>query len=175
LNVLSLVHQTITFTEVRQWLFFRRETGRVRTFLDFAIDGVPLRELALAWDQSVGTDRFSTKLTEDDPHEAVNEIDALLGRIGVEPNEYQGLLCLPGSQNTTTDGLAAQLSFETDRVVWRNFAWGDASPWLDFDAPHRIENAPTFTFDRLQYETVLLEARGHYLRYIERPASFPER
>jgi hypothetical protein len=165
-NVLSLVKQTITFAEVRQWLFFRRETERVRTFLDFAIDGVPLRELSLAWDPSVDTERFSTKLTEDDPHEAVDEIDALLGRMGLDPDEYQALLFLPGSQNTTTDGLAAQLSFEADRVVWGNFAWGDASPWLDFDASQRIENAPMFTFDRLQYEAVLLEAREHYTRYI---------
>ncbi|AUI52655.1 hypothetical protein [Arthrobacter crystallopoietes] len=170
MNVLSLVKQTITFTEVRRRLFFRRETERVRTFLDFAIDGVLLRELALAWDPSMDTDRFSTKLTEDDPHEAVDEIDSLLGRMGLDPDEYQGLLFLPDSQNTTNDGLAAQLSFETDRVVWGNFAWGDASPWLDFDASHRIENAPTFTFDRLQYETVLLEARDHYIRYIAGPS-----
>jgi hypothetical protein len=165
-NVLSLIQQTITFTEVRQRWFFRRETERVRTFLDFAVDGVSLGELALAWEPSVDTGRFSTRLTEDDPHEAVDEIDALLGRMGLDPHEYQGLLFLPGSQNTTTDGLAAQLSFEADRVVWGNFAWGDASPWLDFDASQRIENAPMFTFDRLQYEAVLLEARDHYIRYI---------
>lgn len=166
MNVLSLVKQTITFTEVRKWLFFRRETERMLTFLDFAIDGVSLRELVLAWDPSVDTDRFSTKLTQDDPHEAVDEIDALLGRMGLEPDEYQGLLFLPGSHNTATDGLAAQLSFESDRVVWGNFAWGDASPWLDFDASQRIENTPMFTFDRLLYEAVLLEARDHYIRSI---------
>lgn len=167
LNVLSFVEQEIEFSESeRRWLFFSREISRVRTHLDFVVDGVPLREHVRRWSRLDETPDDLSRLTNFDPHSAVEQIDRLRGLKPHQFGQRAWLLFCSDCADEGCGGLTTDLAIRGHRVVWSDFGW-DTNYKIDEEDPVRIAPAPTFTFDRSQYEKVLLVARVHFLRQIQ--------
>jgi|GEM_PF-4695384 len=167
LNVLSLVEEEVEFSEpARRWLFSRREISRVRTHLEFMVDGVPLREHVRRWNRLNEAPSELSRLTDFDPHAAVEQIDRLRG---LTPHQYGArawLLFCPVCADEGCAGLTTTLAIHGNRVVWSDFGW-DTNYEIDDEDPVRIATAPTFTFDRVQYDNVLLEARNEFIRQIQ--------
>lgn len=164
LNVLSLVEQEAEFSEsVRRWLFFSREIRSVRTRLDFVVDGVPLREHVRRWSGLDEAPDDVSRLTDFDPYAAIEQIDRLRGFAPHQYGERAWLLFCPVCADEGCGGLTADLAIHGNRVVWSNFGWDTGYELNDAD-PVRIETSSAFTFDRVQYENVLLEARDRFIR-----------
>ena len=167
LNVLSLVEQEVEFSEsVRRWLFFRREVRNVRAHLDFVVDGVPLREHVRRWSGLDEVPDDVSRLTDFDPYGAIEQIDRLRSLTAHQYGERAWLLFCSFCADEGCGGLTADLAIRGNRIEWSNFGW-DTDCEIEDEDPVRIENSSAFTFDRLQYENVLLEARDRFMRQIQ--------
>lgn len=170
-NTLSLIEQAIPTTEkVRHWLFFIRQDATVHTHLDFVIDGIPLRDLVSAWEGLPAPLAQVSRLNDADPCEAIDEIDTQLGRIFLPQGDRMWLLYDQVSNALDDGGLTMDLSLSGDAVSWSGFGWGVPAE-NDEDTDYEevttyIEGAPSYTFDRAQYEAVLLAARDRYVHLI---------
>ena len=167
LNVLSLVEEEVEFSEsVRRWLFSSREISRVRTHLEFVVDGVLLREHVRRWSGLNEAPSELSRLTDFDPHAAVEQIDRLRGLTPHQNGERAWLLFCPVCADEGCAGLTSTLAIQGNRVDWLNFGW-DTNYEIDDEDPVRIATAPTFTFDRVQYDNVMLEARNRFICQIK--------
>lgn len=167
LNVLSLVEQKVEFSESnRRWLFFSREISRVRTHLDFVVDGVPLREHVRRWSELDEAPDDVSRLTDFDPYAAIEQIERLRGLTPHQYVERAWLLFCSVCADEGCGGLTADLAIHENRVVWSNFGW-DTNYVADGVEPVRIETASAFTFDRVRYEKVLLEAQDRFMSQIQ--------
>jgi hypothetical protein len=129
-------------------------------FLDFFINGLPLRDLLDIpedWEQPL----FETTALRDDwrPKAAVEYLDRLLG---ILPGDYDdgrvALLLCPICGDLWCGALSMELTVLPEAVTWQKFGWqGD----IDDDEPHPFPGL-SFTFDRIQYEQLLGALRQQY-------------
>jgi hypothetical protein len=160
LNVLSFRPRIVQATE-RQRRFLRSALPAKHedVFLDFLIDGRPLREvLEVPEDVRRPTDDVSD-LSESSAAEAVLQVDRLLG---VAPNQYGServwLLFCPVCHEEGCGGLSVKVDRRDGQVEWSNFAWDNI-----------FENPPTilsltqrFVFDAVAYDTALGALRARF-------------
>ena len=139
----------------------RREVMPVSaTFLDWTIDGVPLRQhLTEEGDEGQGYERVTLlSQTSTSGHE---QIDRLLGRAWPDAKDGRtALLVCAECFSLGCGAITALVVFSWDTVQWRNLA--HEFPWED-PTPSEFENPPvSFVFDRQQYTDLLLSLRARF-------------
>lgn len=133
-------------------------------YLDWTIDGVPLREV-LAWPN--GTVAKEVALLQNDRAPAQYRIDYLRALLGgavrseqaVMPDGRVPILVCPVDFGLGRRALTAPIAFGEDAVQWRDIAWqSDIEP---LELAEQELAAVSVTFDRAQYECLVRgAARG---------------
>lgn len=131
--------------------------------LDFTIDGAPLRDLEGTVEEAGGGERSITMLIDDFPHEAVSQIDHLVGTTPPDVSGGRVALLICPCFDPGCGVLSAQLVTGSGTVQWRDLGWQRPSESLIL-----IQPTTTFTFDRRQYESVLLDLRARSSALAER-------
>lgn len=156
MNVLGTVPGTTSWQEARS--VGRSTTQNVLTFLDFAVDGVPLRHLATGRAEAPHGVQEMTPLSEM-PRWPDLAVSALRRLLKMEPPDFPGgrtsLLVCPIDADLDCRALSALVVFHDSTVEWQDLGWEvtyeQYNPRQDgFDPPM------TFRFDRAAY-TVLLD------------------
>lgn len=137
-----------------------QQRERPVTFLDFLVNGRPLRDLLDVpedWEEPLQ----GTTVLRDDwrPTAVTGYLDRLLG---VLPGDYDdgrvSLLICPICGDLWCGALSMELIVSPRTVTWHKFGWqGDA----DDDEPQPFQER-SFTFDRAEYEQLLRGLREHY-------------
>ncbi|MFC9336446.1 hypothetical protein [Arthrobacter sp. NPDC057009] len=115
---------------------YPREDKHQIEFLDFFVDGQPLRELLSVPDEMAKPEQETTALRDDWPHAAVEQLDRLMALI---PGDFSdgrvSLLICPVCGDQACGALTMELTTAADTVTWRRFGWQDGitdepQPWL---------------------------------------------
>lgn len=128
-----------------------------RRFMDFVVDGRPLRELLSESARgSLADDLIPVLVYDWSPDD---DIDVLHGRRPSELDDgrvplYRCPEC--GDLGCGTISVVLQRSRET--VVWRDFGYQSTDE--PFDDEHSLRDVGPFEFDRARYEAVLAEFRA---------------
>jgi hypothetical protein len=148
---------------------YPREDKHQIEFLDFFVDGQPLRELLTVPAEMAKPEQETTALRDDWPHAAVEQLDRLMSLI---PGDFSdgrvSLLICPVCGDQACGALTMDLTTTADTVTWRRFGWQDGitdepQPWLFEDQ--------TFTFDRAQYERLLKSLKERYQSLVSEEVS----
>ena len=148
---------------------YPREDKHQIEFLDFFVDGQPLRELLSVPDEMAKPEQETTALRDDWPHAAVEQLDRLMSLI---PGDFSdgrvSLLICPVCGDQACGALTMELTTAADTVTWRRFGWQDGitdepQPWLFEDQ--------AFRFDRTQYERLLNSLKEHYQSLVSEEVS----
>ena len=151
---LSVGPATATYDE------YPRESKHQIEFLDFFVDGQPLRELLRIPVEMAKPEQETTALRDDWPRAAVEQLDRLMSFI---PGDFSdgrvSLLICPVCGDQACGAMTMDLTTTADAVTWCRFGWQDGitdepQPWLFEDQ--------TFTFDRTQYERLLNSLKERY-------------
>jgi hypothetical protein len=151
--------QYVAYDHERVGWFRHKPVVRTITYLDWTIDGRPLREHVRYVDGSVP--REVTVLQNDWSALGVGRslLKSLLGlpaRGGFDvamPDGRIALLFCPTCFDLDCGTLTAEVAFSDRFVEWRNVAWQVAYEPLDLTDSEF--DPPTLTFDRAQYEAEL--------------------
>lgn len=141
----------------RRWWWGSTLKPVTHLLLDFTIDGAPLRDLDVTVEQAGGGERRITMLIDDFPDEAVTQIDQLLGRTRPEVSGGRVALLICPCFDPGCGVLSAQLVTDSGTVQWRDLGWQRPSEDLVL-----MEPPTSFTFDRRQYESILLDLRVRF-------------
>jgi hypothetical protein len=139
---------------------YSREDRHQIDFLDFFVDGRPLRELLSVPDEMAKPEQETTALRDDWPHAAVEQLDRLLSLTPADFDDGRvSLLICPVCGDQACGAMTMELITTADTVSWQRFGWQDGvtdepQPWLFEDQ--------TFTFDRAEYERLLQSLRERY-------------
>lgn len=145
---------------MQEWVgwFRRRAVGREVGYLDWTIDGAPLREV-VAWPNGYVAEEV-TPVRNDDalPSYRIDYIRALLGEPvssedAVMPDGRVPLLVCPVDFDLGCRALTAEVVREGRTVEWRDIAWQSCD-----DPLHLAEQGMpvvTVAFDREQYDGVI--------------------
>lgn len=133
-------------------------------FLDFLIDGRPLRDLLEVPDDTKQPIQETTALREDHnwPNAAVEQLDRLLGvLLGDFDDGRIALLMCTACGDLACGAVSMELVQTPQAITWQRFGWQDGvtdepQPWL---FPEQ-----SFTFDRTEYEHLLRSLRDRYRR-----------
>ena len=137
-------------------------------FLDFAIDGRPLRETLQVETDLAAIEQETTLLRADWPHAASEQIDRLtLAAPGEFKDGRVALLLCPVCGDVDCGTVSARISIEADTVIWEDFGWQDGyteeppQPWL-FERQR-------FTFDRTEYLTLMQQLSDEFTDLLPAP------
>ncbi len=148
---------TLSVEERAGW-FRRKIKGREIGFLDWTIDGVPLR-VVIAWPNGAIAGEVTPIRNERAEREyRIDYLRALLGGLvgsesAVMPDGRVPLLVCPHDFDLGCRALTTEVVSDGDTVEWRDIAWQAASEPL-----HLAEQEMpviSLTFDRVQYEKVV--------------------
>lgn len=142
----------------------RRGPGKLRrvstTFLDWTVDGTPLRQrLSDEGDEGRGFERVT--MLGDDPNWALDQIDRLLGRAWPDGDGGRTALLVCAECGSLDCGaVTALVVFSRHSVEWRDIRF--EYPRCHGHPPE-VEDPPVgFAFDRQQYRTLLLTLRTRF-------------
>lgn len=148
---------------------YPREDKHQIEFLDFFVDGQPLRELLSVPDEMAKPEQETTALRDDWPHAAVEQLDRLMSLMPADFSDGRvSLLICPVCGDQACGAMTMELTTTADTVTWRRFGWQDGitdepQPWLFEDQ--------TFTFDRAKYERLLKSLRARYQSLVSEEVS----
>ena len=143
----------------RRWQLRRPE--RVGSFLDWAVDSVPLLDrLAEPLRRASITSSWMTTLTSDHP-DALDQIDQLLGDPGsIFDDGRVALYVCPKCSDPWSGTVSTDVVFTADVVHWRAIGW---------QRPQRpaepFEPSVDLSFGRGQYEDALRDVRRAFARH----------
>ncbi|RBY77387.1 hypothetical protein DQ239_10895 [Blastococcus sp. TF02-09] len=139
--------------------WFRRElVPRAVTYLDWTIDGVPLREV-VAWpDGSVASEVTPVRNDAALPDYEADYLRAILGEPvsrewTVMPDGRVPLLVCHVDFDLDCRALTAELVRGDDRVEWRSIGWQAA--YAPLDLTEQEMPVTSLVFDRQQYDDVV--------------------
>lgn len=144
----------------------RQERERPLSFVDFLVDGRPLRECLNIPDDTACPDHETTALRDDwQPTAAVEYLEVQ----GFRPGEFEdgrvALLLCPVCGDVWCGALSMELVLTQRTVTWTNFGWQEGPE----DEPELFPDQ-YFTFHRNEYEQLLQGLRERY----EKPALIPQ-
>lgn len=158
-STLGVVERSYVLSdEVRSGWFRREQVDRAVTYLDWAVDDVPLRDHLQAGVADLTT--FVTALQNEEARPVAGRtvIKALLGKLerpddeAVMPDGRVALIqCWCFDLNCST--LTAEVVAADDVVEWRDVSWQVA--YEPIDLGYADFDPPTFRFDRAQYTAEL--------------------
>ncbi|MFE5839600.1 hypothetical protein [Arthrobacter sp. NPDC056493] len=148
---------------------YPREDKHHIEFLDFFVDGQPLRELLNVPAEMAKPEQETTALRNDWPHAAVEQLDRLMSVI---PGDFSdgrvSLLLCPVCGDQACGAMTIDLTTTADTVTWRRFGWQDGIT----DEPQLwLFEEQTFTFDRTQYEELLNNLKERYQSLVSEEVS----
>ncbi|GAA3665343.1 hypothetical protein GCM10023081_00250 [Arthrobacter ginkgonis] len=144
-------------------------------FLDFLVDGRPLRDLLEVPDDTKQPTQETTALRDDHnwPSAAVEQLDRLLG---VLPGDFDdgriALLMCTACGDLACGAVSMELVQTPQTITWQRFGWQDGvtdepQPWL---FPEQ-----SFTFDQTDYEHLLRSLQDRYRSLPPQEPSAPNR
>lgn len=161
-NVLTLVERSFGDSGPRRWASLNCRKDEV--FLDFLIDGKPLRIWIQEWQDADRPPDETSLLTPARPKWAVEQVDRLLGQLPHQHWNRAWLLFCGACWSEDCGGVTTDLRKEGGFVYWSGIGWDDSLS----DETYRIGNAVDFVFDAQQYEQTLIEARARFKRRTRR-------
>jgi hypothetical protein len=129
-------------------------------FLDYFVDGRPLRELLRVPDEMAQPEQETTALRDDWSQAALEQLDRLLSLAPADFDDGRvSLLTCPVCGDQACGAMTIELTTTPVTISWQRFGWQDGitdepQPWLFEDK--------TFTFDRAEYERLLHSLRKRY-------------
>lgn len=147
---------------------YSRDDRHQIEFLDFFVDGRPLRELLRVPDEMAQPEQETTALRDDWPQAALEQLDRLLSSMSADFSDGRlSLLMCPVCGDQACGSLTMELTQTSDTVSWKRFGWqqsftNEAQLWLFEDQ--------TFTFDRAEYEHLLQDLRERYQSLVAKEA-----
>lgn len=162
-SILGVVEDDyIAYHEERAGWFRRRSVERTITYLDWTIDGEPLREILRYVDGRVPSE--VTVLQNSEVSVGVSRVmlKSLLGLAGgggpeftiAMPDGRIALLVCPTCFDLCCATLTAEVEFSDAQVTWREIAWQVGYEPLDLT--NSEFEPPTLTFSRAQYGAELM-------------------
>lgn len=154
MNVLGTIPARTSWTEVFG-MVRRRERLHQIEYLDFTIDGTPLRTLVTQLPDTACPVEEMTRLSDEQPDEAVEQLRRLLGEVASDfENGRVALLVCMVCGDLGCRALSASLTATEECVEWRDLGWQvDYEP---FDGTEADFTPPlTFRFDRSAYTSTL--------------------
>lgn len=141
-----------------------RRPSRTFTFLDWAVDAVPLlTRLTDASDEAYLRSRWITPLIPGHP-DVLSQIHLLLHGGGTSLGDGRIALLVCGECSDLWCGtISTRVVRTVDTVRWLGMAFQTPKR-----PPERFEPAIDFDFDRKQYETVLLDLQARFSAPVER-------
>ena len=162
LNVLSTIPTTTSWMDYGGTGQKRQE--RVLTFLDFTIDGVPLRNLATGRLNAPHRVQEMTRLCELAPwtETAADGLLRLLQRDGPDFDDGRvALLVCPIDADLGCRALSATIVWSTATVEWRDLGWQVSyEPFLNQE--DAFQPALSFRFERSAYVALLGALLAHF-------------
>jgi hypothetical protein len=161
MKLLGTTPASTSWTEV-SGVVRQREQQHDIEYLDFTIDGTPLRTLVTQLPETPRPVEEMTRLWDDCPDEAVEQLRRLLGE---EPGDYEdgrvALLVCNVCGDLGCRALSASLVATEEWVEWRDLGWQvDYEP---FDgAQAGFTPALTFRFDLSDYTSTLRELMTYF-------------
>ena len=158
--VLGVVENTyVVSDDERTGWFRRRAVERTITFLDWTIDGRPLRELVADVDGRVPSEVTVLQNRGAAPGVGRDVLRLLLGRsVGDEfsivmPDGRAPILLCSMCFDLECATLTAEVVWHDDRAEWRDVAWQVARD--DLHLEDSDFEPTTIVFDRAQYESLI--------------------
>jgi hypothetical protein len=158
-NVLTLVESSAPVTTwKRRFLVLQRPVEITAVFLDFVVDGKPLRTWIQEWEGHDEAPEEVSLLMPARPELAIEQLERLLERRPHQYGDRAWLLFCRACWDEGCYGVTADIRRADGKVYWSRIGWDN-----NYDPDPILLDSTGFVFDEASYDRVLLQAREQFI------------